>query len=427
MTAMHDPDGRLTGFFKVLRDQTDRKQIEDQRARLLAREQAARESAEEATRLKDEFLAVVSHELRTPLSAILLWSKLLRAGIVDDKARDEALQIIEQSARSQHAIVEDLLDVSRIMSGKLRLSIRPAELAPILEAAIEAVRPMADSKAIRIELSNDPCDGLVRVDPDRIQQVVWNLLTNAVKFTHPGGRIDVSLSRDGAHTQIRVTDTGQGISPEFLPHVFDRFRQADASTTRLESGLGLGLAITKQLVELQGGSITAQSAGQGKGAAFTVRLPLVAAPSIGDRPGRAQLSDAAFVPSAALKGLWVLLVEDDDPTRRAVSWVLESSGAEVTAVPSTAEALRALSADLSGKRPDVLVSDIAMPGQDGCELLRQLRRIEAQRGHPPIPAAALTAYGREEDRQKVLDVGFQQYLRKPIDPNELVKTIRSLA
>jgi PAS domain S-box-containing protein len=425
MTAMRDEVGQLTGFSKIFRDVTDRKRIEDERTRLLAREQAARETAEEATRLKDEFLAVVSHELRTPLAAILLWTKLLRAGMLDEAARDEAANVIEKSAQSQKTLIEDLLDVSRILSGRLRLNVAPADVTAIVRAAVDAVQPMAVGKSVRIEVDADPGLGLIRADADRLQQVVWNLLTNAVKFTHPGGRVSVALRRDHGQMTIRVSDDGQGISPAFLPHVFDRFRQADASTTRLESGLGLGLTITKQLVELHGGTITAESEGAGKGATFIVRLPTIE--WAGTRPWlKPATLDVAFVPTKILQGIWVLLVDDDDSTRRAVTWVLEQSGAEVTAMPDAEAAVRGLAADMKGKPPDLLVADLAMPGQDGFELIRRVRRIEGERQQLRLPAVALTALARDEDRRQALEAGFDAFVPKPFEPNELVQTLLGL-
>jgi hypothetical protein len=425
MTAIRDDAGTLTGFSKILRDQTDRKRMEDERTRLLSREQVARETAEEATRLKDEFLAVVSHELRTPLAAILLWTKLLRAGMLDDAARGEAANVIEKSAQAQKALIDDLLDVSRILSGRLRLNVATADLAAIVRAAIETVQPMAEAKAVRIKVDADPALGSLRADADRIQQVVWNLLTNAVKYTHAGGRVVVTLRRSDGQVTIRVTDDGQGISPAFLPHVFDRFRQADASTTRLESGLGLGLTITKQLVELHGGNITAESEGSGKGSAFTVTLPAID-PAVTRPWHRPAVAEPAFVPTKVLQGLWVLLVEDDESTRRAVTWILEQSGAEVTALPDAEAAVRGLAADMRGKPPDALVADLAMPGQDGFELIRRVRRVESERSHVHVPAVALTAYARDEDRRQALAAGFDAFVPKPFEPIELVQTILGL-
>lgn len=425
MTSMRDETGQLIGFSKILRDETERKRMDDERARLLSREQAARETAEEATRLKDEFLAVVSHELRTPLAAILLWTKLLQAGMLDERARGEAVVVIEQSAQAQRALIEDLLDVSRILSGRLRPNVAPTDPAVVVRAAIDAVQPMAQAKSLRIEMQLDASIGPVRMDGDRIQQVVWNLLTNAVKFTAAGGLISVSLAREEGDLVVRVADTGQGISPAFLPHVFDRFRQADASTTRMEGGLGLGLTISQQLVELHGGEIEVESAGLGKGATFTVRIPLL---ELGSplKTGGPSVPGVAFTPSNLLQGLWILLVEDDDATRRAVSWVLEQSGAEVTSVPEAEAAIRGLAADMNAKRPDMLLADIAMPGQDGISLIRRLRRIEVERTLPPLPAIALTACARDEDRRQALAAGFDAFIPKPFEPHELIRGILDL-
>ena len=425
LTSNRNELGEVSGFFKLLRDNTAQKRLEDERERLLEGERAARAEAETATRLKEDFLAVVSHELRTPIAAILLWVKLLRAGMLNERARNEAAEVIEHSAKAQQQLIEDLLDVSRILSGKMRLALRPTDLAALAESAVEAVRPMAEARAVDLDVRLDPGLGVARIDPDRIQQVLWNLLTNAVKFTQADGRIELELRRLERELYIRVSDNGKGISPEFLPHVFERFRQADASTTRLESGLGLGMAITKQLVELHGGTIVAESPGEGSGATFVIRLPLRVMG--GARPGhRAPRDEKVFSPSSVLKGVWVLLVEDDDPTRRAVTWLLEQSGAEVTAVPSTHDALHALSADMRGRRPDVLISDIAMPGQDGFELIRRVREVEVQRGKPPMAAIALTAYSSARDERTQRHPGFHLLLEKPVEPADLIDAIRSL-
>ena len=429
-TPLREVGGNLRGFVKVCRDLTERQQIEEQRERLLEQEKVARLEAERAMTMRDEFLAIVSHELRTPLSSILLWGKMLRARAVHGPQQEQAIDGIVKSADAQRQLVEDLLDVSRMMSGKMRLNVREVELGPVIEAAVEAVRPMADAKGVRVELSLDRGDGrTVLADPDRIQQVVWNLLNNAVKFTDGGGRVRAFLRHADGAAEVRIADTGRGISPQFLPQVFQRFRQADATTTREHGGLGLGLSISRQLVELHGGTIRAESDGVGKGATFTMHLPLA------DRrggPGHEGTSGnggtrAHFTPSRVLDGVRILIVEDEDETRAALRSLLEQCSAEVTAVESAAQAVAAFRAGLSGRRYDVLVSDIAMPVQDGYELMRELRAMEQQRGQgQPTPAVALTAYAREEDRARTAAVGFQAHVAKPADPALIVETVAEL-
>ncbi|PCC73714.1 Signal transduction histidine kinase [Nannocystis exedens] len=383
---------------------------------LIFRERAAREEAETATRLKDEFLATVSHELRTPLNTIMLWGQLLAGGRVKPPDMPRALRAIETSARAQSLLIEDLLDVARMLSGKLRVQLREDSLLPAAQAALEVVRPMAQAKSVRLDAQLDPSVGPVLADPDRMQQVLWNLLSNAVKFTPAGGSVTLSLTRDGDDMALRVADTGAGIRRDFLPHVFDRFRQADPTTTRAHGGLGLGLAIVRQLVELHAGSVTAESPGEGAGSVFTVRLPLVdrRAPPAASRPS---------APARPLIGVRALLVEDDPDTRRALCLVLEDAGAEVTSVASAPAARAALDA----ARPDVLLCDIGMPGEDGYALLRSVRAHEQSAGDRPVPAAALTAYTRDEDRRRALACGFQTHLAKPIEPDLLVATVRALA
>jgi len=411
----------------IATDVTERMAAERERERLLASETAARAEAERANRLKDEFLAVVSHELRTPLTAILLWAKMLKTGDVEADEYPQVFDTIERSAAAQQQLIEDLLDVSRMMSGKLRLNLRDAELVPAVRAGIDAVLPMADDTGVAVTASLDPRVGRATIDPDRIQQVVWNLVNNAVKFSGRGGRVEVTLRRLDGDVQIEVADTGPGISAEFLPHLFERFRQADASTTRTHGGLGLGLAITRQLVELHGGTIRADSPGEGKGATFTIRLPLsgAAAPA-----GDSSLPERAgvFEPTPVLEGVRVLLVEDEPATRRVIQWMLEQCRATVTAVPSAAPALAAFRGGLAARAFDVLLSDIGMPGQDGYELVREIREIERRHGaSAPIPAAALTAYAGEEDRARAAAAGFQAHVAKPVEPQVLVATISALA
>ena len=436
-TPLYDPaGGGLRGFAKVCRDLTERRRAEEERDRLLEREKAARLQAERAMLAKDEFLAVVSHELRTPLAAILLWSRLLRGGTVGGRDAVAAVEAIEQSAAAQQQLVEDLLDVSRMLSGRMRLTLQEMDLAPVIQAALDAVRPMAEAKGVEVAPSLGAGLGRVRADPARVQQVVWNLLNNAVKFTPRGGRVTVTLGRaDGGALRVEVTDTGAGISPDVLPHVFEAFRQADSSSTRAYGGLGLGLSIARQLTELHGGTIRAHSAGAGRGATFTVDLPaLGGAPPGGVAPAGTGPEAAAaggvaaggFAPVPVLQGLRVLVVEDDAHTRTVVQWLLEQCGAEVTAVASAAEALGAFQASLARQRFDVLVSDIGMPGWDGYDLLRQVRTAEGTRGEGRMPAVALTAYAREGDRERAMAVGFQLHLPKPVEPAALVGAVAGL-
>jgi len=425
MASMRDEAGRLRGFVKVLRDRTDARRVEEERERVLQREKAARRDAEAAMRMRDEFVAVVSHELRTPLSAILLWARMLRAGAIKPQDQARALVTIEQSATAQRKLIDDLLDASRMLSGKVQLSVREVELAPLIHSAIEVVRPMSEAKGVLVTAELADTAAQARVDPDRLQQVLWNLLHNALKFTPAGGRVCVRLSRLQRAVRLEVEDTGRGISPAFLPHVFERFRQADTSTTREHGGLGLGLSITHQLVELHGGTIRASSAGEGRGATFTIELPLVevGVPPAGEAPSAqgAEAKAPLFVPSALLTGVRVLIVEDETHTRTVLQWLLEQCGAEVTATGSAEEGLAALE---SGARFDVLVSDVALPGRDGYSLLRQLRKSPAGR---QLPALALTAYTREEDRSRAREAGFEEYMAKPVEPQALVQAIAGLA
>ncbi|RYE88510.1 MAG: response regulator, partial [Myxococcales bacterium] len=401
ITPVRGPDGVLRGFTTISRDTTAQKRVADERARVLAREQEARREAERAMVLRDEFLSVISHELRTPLSSILLWSKMLRAGAVPPAQQPRALASIETSASAQKQLIEDLLDVSSMLSGKVTLSLREAALGPVLEAAAATVQPMAETRGVRLALDLEAGPDLARVDPDRLQQVAWNLLSNAVKFTPAGGTVTARLARLGPLLRLTVTDTGQGIAPDFLPHVFERFRQADASITRAQGGLGLGLAITHQIVELHGGTITAHSDGPGRGATFTVELPGLAPTATSGATADAPTEPASAAP-AVLAGTRVLLVEDDASTRLALQLVLEHHGAHVTVATSADEALAAIDRPGESPRFDVLVSDIGLPGRDGYGLLAALRERPAGAA---LPALALTAYAREDDRQRVLAAG----------------------
>ncbi|MDT5122282.1 MAG: hypothetical protein QOC96_1764 [Acidobacteriota bacterium] len=399
----------------------ERQRAEQERAEVLAREQAARKQAEEANRLKDEFLATVSHELRTPMTAIIGWTHLLRVGMLEPDDAERALETIERNARSQTQLIEDLLDISRIITGKLRLEVRQIELAGVIEAAVDVVRPAAAAKQIELQTAVDPEAVLILADPDRLQQVVWNLLSNAIKFTPQGGRVTAQLERIDSHAQITVSDTGEGISAEFLPFVFDRFRQADGSNTRAHGGLGLGLAIVRHLIELHGGTITADSRGLGRGAAFTVRLPLMRADFEKRRRAELTVADqgAARMASPKLNGLRVLIVEDEADTRELFSMALKQHQAEVLAVASSAEALDAL----RQSEIDILISDIQMPEMDGYELIRKARAME---GTKRIPAIALTGYTRAEDRMQSLLAGYQSHLSKPVEPTELIALVATL-
>jgi PAS domain S-box-containing protein len=398
--------------------------------RLLDHERRARAAAEEANRTKDEFLATLSHELRTPLTAILGWSNILGSGRLDAEAARNAVHVIERNARTQQQIVDDILDVSRIITGNLRFNPQPMELAPVVQSAIDVVRPAASAKNIRLHALFEPHLGPVMGDPARMQQVVWNLLSNAVKFTPSGGRVEVRVERGDAHARIIVVDTGQGITQDFLPYVFDRFRQADQSTTRAFGGLGLGLAIVRHLVELHGGTVRVESAGEGAGAVFTVELPTPPA-SHADvsafisetartlpRPPDRQASDSP----PPLVGVRVLVVDDEPDTLDLVATILGQSGATVAAVSSAHAAL----ASLAETNPDVIVSDIGMPGTDGNELMRRIRALPRERGGE-TPAIALTAYAGEADRELSLGAGFHKHVPKPVDPSELVAVITELA
>ncbi|MEH2124652.1 hybrid sensor histidine kinase/response regulator [Nostoc sp.] len=488
-SPMLSSQGDLLGYVGTLEDITERKQAEEVRAQVI-REQTARQEAEAANRMKDEFLAVLSHELRTPLTSMLGWSKILRAKKLDEKATSRALEAIERNAISQMQLIEDILDVSRIIRGQLRLNVSAVNLLSVMEAALEAVRPLAEPKDIQLNTVLDTSIGSVYGDPARLQQIVWNLLTNAIKFTPKGGRVEVRLSKhfgfsisdfdvsatstslsttqsnnfgfeshsenlDSSNTeesnnlksvlensdgwepsiklsaksqnsksqyaQIQVIDTGIGISSEFLPKVFERFRQADSTTTRSHNGLGLGLAIVRHLVELHKGTIFAQSLGSGQGATFTVRLPLLQDNRGGRTSREATRETSSSVPSTPLAGLRVLVVDDETDTRNFLSFMFEEYGAFATAVGSVDEALVVL----EQAKPDIVISDIGMSEQDGYTLIRKLRSLEPEKGGR-IPAIALTAYTREEDRLKALSAGFQQHLSKPIDPNKLIAAVANI-
>lgn len=419
MTAVRDQEGGLAGFVKVMHDQTDRKGTDARLQEALLSAQQLRVQAESANRAKDEFISTVSHELRTLLNTIRLWSHLLVSGKVQGKDVVEGGKMIDRASLAQQQLIDDLLDVSRMATGNLRLALRDTDLTKAVEAAIEAMRPLAEDRKLTLNAELGAGVGNVRIDPDRIQQVVWNLLGNAVKFTPEGGRIGVHLRRVDEIVAIEITDTGIGIRPEFLPHVFDRFRQADSAFTRQFAGLGLGLAIAKQLVELHGGTINARSEGEGRGATFTVYLPLeqrcLATES------RESTSDV--LPAGDLRGMEVLLVEDETMAREVTQRLLEQCGAQVRAVNNAAGAHEAFAI----RRPDVIVADIGMPGEDGYALLKRLRRTEQEQHIARVPAVAVTAFARIEDRERALGAGFDEHLAKPVDPERLISVLSGLA
>lgn len=424
ISPIRDEYGRVVGASKIARDITDRKRIEREHQELLERERAARAAAEEANRLKDEFLATLSHELRAPLSAISGWSHLLSSGSLADGDHARALDAIQRGVESQTQLINDLLDVSRVVAGKMRLDVRPIKLVDVIEQAVETVRPAAAAKRVRLQLLLDPKAGPLAGDSDRLQQVFWNLLSNALKFTPAGGRVEVRAERINSHVEITVSDTGAGISHEVLPFIFDRFRQGDAAINRRYGGLGLGLSIVRHLVELHGGSVTADSAGPGKGATFVVRLPVTAVsqPWPGGERVHPGVSGGAAYGAPELNGIRLLVVDDEPGTREVMLELLQRAGAEVRVAASAAEALEML----DEWPPDVLISDIGMPIMDGYALIRAIRTRPAARGGR-VPAAALTAYSRTEDRLRALSAGYQIHLTKPVEPVELLTVIASLA
>jgi PAS domain S-box-containing protein len=415
-SVLYDINGTPVQMIGITQNVSDRKQAEAEREQLLAREQEAREVAEAANRIKDEFLAVVSHELRSPLNPILGWSKLLRDRQLDEQKTDRALEVIERNAQMQAQLINDLLDVSRILRGKLSLNISPVDLVFTIQAAMETVRLAAVAKSIEIHTLLDPQVGYVSGDSGRLQQVIWNLLSNAVKFTSSGGRVDIRLERIDSQAQITVSDTGKGIHPDFLPYVFDHFRQESAATTRRFGGLGLGLAIVRYLVELHGGTVQADSLGEGQGATFTVKLPLMP-----HQPMTNQDTTKPSEPSLDLHGIRILVVDDDDNTREFLAFLLELHRANVIAVSTASEAMTTL----TQFKPDVLLSDIGMPDVDGYMLMRQVRALPPEQGGT-IPAIALTAYAGEIDYQQAMAAGFQRHIAKPIEPQVLIQAIAEL-
>lgn len=421
--AMRDHTGKTLCYVGIKRDITEQKLADQLRTEFLGRERAAREDAEKANRLKDEFLATLSHELRTPLNAVIGWSRMLKSGKLDPESASHALEVIERNAWAQKQIIEDILDVSRVITGKLQLKIAPLDLVPVVESALDAMRPAMEAKDIRVETIIDAGLRMISGDADRLQQVVWNLLSNAAKFTPVGGKVEIRVSQVGAHVQIQIGDTGPGIDPSFLPHVFERFRQADGSTTRTHGGLGLGLAIVRHLVELHGGVISAENRKDGPGAVFTLKIPL---PS-GELRQEALITAASVFKDtetepANLDGLRILVVDDESDALDLIAMELTQHGAQVKSATSATEALTCLEQN----EFDLLISDIGMPENDGYDLIREVRQREAGKTKR-IPAVALTAYARVQDRMRAILAGYNTHVPKPVEANELVTIVASLA
>jgi len=423
-SVLHDDRGKLVSVLSLVLDVTARQSAEEERAASLVRERDARRHAEEADRLKDEFLATLSHELRTPLTSILGWASMIRNGEVEGPNVPRAIETIERNARSQARLIDDLLDVSRIITGNLRLDLHPLNLAPIVEAALDALRPTADVKGIRLQTRFVPEECLVKGDPNRLRQVIWNLLSNAIKFTQRGGSVSVDLTCVELTACLTVNDTGEGISAEFLPYVFDRFRQAEGSISRKQGGLGLGLAVVRHLVELHGGTIRAQSDGLGHGSVFTVDLPLAQErrdPAKAEERRREVERRRSRSGAVRLDGLHVLLVEDDDDSRKLLGTMLKRYGAKVTSTKSAKEALGVF----DGELPDLLISDIGMPDEDGYELIRKLRSAPPDKGGL-TPAIALTGYASRKDRERALAAGYHQHIAKPVEQSDMIAAIAAL-
>jgi PAS domain S-box-containing protein len=423
-SVLRDDRGKLVSVLSLVLDVTARQSAEEERAASLVRERDARRHAEEADRLKDEFLATLSHELRTPLTSILGWASMIRNGEVEGPNAARAIETIERNARSQARLIDDLLDVSRIITGNLRLDLHPLNLAPIVDAALDALRPTADVKGIRLQTRFEPLECLIKGDPNRLRQVIWNLLSNAIKFTQRGGSVNIDLFCVESTARLTVSDTGDGISRDFLPYVFDRFRQAEGSISRKQGGLGLGLAVARHLVELHGGTIAAESEGIGKGSMFTVDLPLAQErrdPARAEERRREIERRRSRSGVIRLDGVHVLLVEDDDDSRKLLGTILKRYGARVSSAKSAAEALSAFDSEL----PDVLISDIGMPDQDGYELIRKLRALPIEKGGN-TPAIALTGYASRKDRERALRAGYQQHMAKPIEQADMIAAIAAL-
>ena len=420
----HDERGSIMGFICTATDIDQQKRIEQANRTLLTSEKEARRQAEIANRTKDEFLATVSHELRTPLNAILGWTRMLRTGAVEPKSLARVLETIERNARAQTQLVEDILDVSRIIAGKLRVNIQGTDLHGVARAALDAVRPAAEAKGVVLTADLRPGSDEFSGDPDRLQQIIWNLLSNAIKFTPKDGQVELRIERLRSRVQIKVSDTGAGIAPGALPHVFDRFWQADSSITRAQGGLGLGLAIVRHLVELHGGTTRAESEGEGKGARFTVEMPVRAvapekpASPESDKVEAVAVAEPVALAEKLLQGLDVLVVDDELDARDLIAAVLSKCGAEVRCASSVEEGI----GQIRGRRPDVVLSDIGLPVEDGYALIRRLRELDGE-----IPVAALTAYAGAEDQRRALAAGFDAFVTKPAEPAELALLVASLA
>jgi PAS domain S-box-containing protein len=407
------------------RDVTEQNRVVAEREELLRNEQRAREEAQEANRAKDEFLALVTHELRAPLNAMLGWARILQSSHLTEATVLHAAEVIERSARTQSRLIEDLLDTARISTGKLRLDIQSVDLAAVIEDTVDVLLPAAEAKGLDFRVFLDVEKQVISGDPERLQQIVWNLISNAIKFTQNGGRVEVRLDRVDPHLQVSVSDTGKGISSESLPHIFDRFQQVDESGARRRSGLGLGLSLVRDLVELHGGTVRAESKGKDLGSMFSVYLPLRA---VASQPADSATDSetGGTAASGELEGVRVLVIDDEADARELVATLLEQLGAKVTAAASAAEAMSVLTSRESRRRPNILISDIGMPDEDGYALIKRVRELPAERGGN-IPAIALTAYGRSSDKIRAIGSGFQVHMAKPVEPAELAEVIARLA
>src|SRR5882724_2720343 len=420
VSPVRNKQGEIIGASKIARDITDKVRAERELTRLLASERAARERAEAASRAKDEFVAMISHEIRSPLNAILGWSQMLRQGTLDKTATANALESIERNARAQAQLVSDLLDVSRVITGKLRINARPVDIMNSLESALESSRPAAEAKQITIDVQGEPYATVVTGDADRLQQVLWNLLSNAVKFTPRQGHITAKIARLDSYLEVAVSDSGVGIPEDFLPYIFERFTQADTTSARKHAGLGLGLSIARHIVELHGGTIAAESAGEGKGATFRITLPVRALHPREVDSAQTAVPVDTIANEIMLNGLRIMVVDDEDETRELLKMMLSSHGAEVLAAASGTEAL----AQIDECQPGIIVSDIGMPEMDGYMFMKRVRALDSEQRS--VPAIALTAYARAEDRLRALAAGFQMHVPKPVEASELVMVIASL-